>query len=394
MGCPNWLIEKIDSSGGFLSFHDFMASCLNDKRHGAYSTGKLRIGKKGDFVTSPSLSPDFSDLLAVQIINWLSQINTRIPHSSILSIVELGPGEGHLMANLINRIEKDNPTFLDRIQFILIEPNRRMRQHQKRRLASFSNVSIFWKSIDDLILCQVDGVIIANEMFDALPVERLVWSNDTLWRQGVSLKTERSERNLTLINLALSNSLSTSLISAKASLGIEIPPPSCPNGWNTEWHINLSPWFQSLKKVLNSGVLLVIDYCLNSSNYYNSSRIDGTLLAYKNQKAITDFLSSPGDNDLTSHLCIETLNYFAESNGWKPTGCVKQGEALLSLGLAEKLSQLREYNLVDLDKALARREALLRLVDPYLLGGFYWLSYEPITNSSIEYENIYLKTPI
>jgi SAM-dependent MidA family methyltransferase len=96
-------------------------------------------------------------------------------------------------------------------------------------------------------------------------------------------------------------------------------------------------------------------------------------MAYREQRASSDPLQEPGAWDLTAHLCIESVDAAAIACGWQPLGQCRQGQALLALGLAERLHGLQQGT--DLAAQLARREALLRLVDPAALGDFRWLAY-------------------
>ena len=116
------------------------------------------------------------------------------------------------------------------------------------------------------------------------------------------------------------------------------------------------------------GVVLVIDYALEACRYYTARREQGTLMAYLQQQAGTDSLSRAGQQDLTAHLCIDTLQVAARQSGLIPLPALRQGEALLALGLAERLHGLQNLAQADLPQALQRREALLRLVDPICPG--------------------------
>jgi SAM-dependent MidA family methyltransferase len=98
-------------------------------------------------------------------------------------------------------------------------------------------------------------------------------------------------------------------------------------------------------------------------------------MAYRGQQASADPLVQPGSWDLTAHLCIDTLERAAAEAGWQPLGHCRQGQALLALGLAERLHGLQRLQGRELAAALARREALLRLVDPHALGEFRWLAF-------------------
>jgi SAM-dependent MidA family methyltransferase len=98
-------------------------------------------------------------------------------------------------------------------------------------------------------------------------------------------------------------------------------------------------------------------------------------MAYRAQQATEDPLREPGHWDLTAHLCLESLEAAALAAGWRPLGGRRQGEALLALGLAERLHGLQQGSAAELASLLARREALLRLVDPHTLGDFRWVAF-------------------
>jgi len=91
--CPQWLAERIVKAGGIISFHQYMDWALNDADHGAYSAGHLKLGKKGDFATSPSMGADFAELLAVQLVDWFQQLQSKNVSGLPLSLIEVGPGE-------------------------------------------------------------------------------------------------------------------------------------------------------------------------------------------------------------------------------------------------------------------------------------------------------------
>ena len=123
---------------------------------------------------------------------------------------------------------------------------------------------------------------------------------------------------------------------------------------------------------INNCILLIIDYATEAKKYYTSKNSHGPIVSYKHQKMMNSILYSPGNCDLTSHVCIETLINDAETLGFNTVGITKQGEALLALGLAERLYGIQKDFKEDLSNALLRREALLRLVDPVCLGDFKW----------------------
>ncbi len=374
--CPQWLAERIVKAGGIISFHQYMDWALNDADHGAYSAGHLKLGKKGDFATSPSMGADFAELLAVQLVDWFQQLQSKNVSGLPLSLIEVGPGEGDLAFQLIRVLEEIAPSIVTNLELVMVDINKGMISKQRKLLSAISTVPVRWSSLEDLSRNPVVGIILANEILDALPVERITFRDAELYRQGVKVEFSQSLPKLTVVDLPLPSLLSNCLVEIQDLLDIKIPPSCCSNGWNTELHTGLRPWLNKASKSLLFGSLLIVDYALEAHRYYNSVRSSGTIMCYKSQVASPDFFYYPGQSDITSHLCIDTLKLYAFENKWKFIGEVRQGQALLALGLAERLNSLQRLPSSQLDVALSRRENLLRLVDPAGLGDFRWFAFE------------------
>jgi SAM-dependent MidA family methyltransferase len=211
-------------------------------------------------------------------------------------------------------------------------------------------------------------VVIAHEVLDALAVERIQWDGQRWRSQGVALVGEGLE-------LRAGPPLSPGDGDALAGLGLSTASDARPPGWSTELHPGLEPWLAACGEACGEGFLLVIDYALEARRYYAPSRADGTLVAYRGQRMSTDPLLEPGQWDLTAHLCLESLVRAAHAGGWHWLGQRRQGEALLALGLAQRLHGLQLPAAgQDLTRLLAHREAMLRLVDPAGLGEFRWIA--------------------
>ena len=131
--CPAWLQERLQHHGDRVPFSTFMEWALHDPDHGAYGRGELRVGVTGDFVTSPSLGEDFAGLLLHQLIDWLEILASRHPDSP-LSIVDVGPGEGDLIAQLIHMLPAAGAEWLPRVECVLVEINPGMQLRQRERL--------------------------------------------------------------------------------------------------------------------------------------------------------------------------------------------------------------------------------------------------------------------
>ncbi len=349
-----------------MPFRTYMEWALHDPEHGAYGAGRLRIGRAGDFVTAPALGPEFAALLAPQLAQWLQQLDA----ARTLSLVETGPGEGQLAAQLAQALVAGWPQLAARTELVLVEPNAGMAARQRERL-QHCPLPVRWSSFRQLADAPLAGVVVAHEVLDALAVERIV-SDGAAWRrQRVTLHEGR-------LRLEPGGPLEPEAVARLQPLGLATPGAQRPAGWCSELHPGLEPWLAACGAALGQGRLLVIDYALEAWRYYAPSRCDGTLMAYREQRASGDPLLEPGAWDLTAHLCIDSLVAAAAANGWQLLGQRRQGEALLALGLAQRLHGLQQSSGhgVDLADLLARREALLRLVDPTALGDFRWLAFQ------------------
>lgn len=370
--CPAWLAERLRCQGGSVPFHTYMEWVLHDPEHGAYASGRLRIGPQGDFTTAPSLGDDFAALLVPQVAAWLEQLGP-----GPLALVEAGPGEGTLAVDLAARLASHWPELAARTELVLVDPSSGLVERQRQRLAGCP-LSVRWCALPELASSPVVGVVLAHEVLDALPVERIVWDGQTWRRQCVALQgsDERGEvRTSPALELVEGEELDNPGRLQLEHLCLADPGPHRPVGWSTELHPGLMPWLSSCGAALERGMLLVIDYAMEAFRYYAPQRSAGTLMAYRAQRASTDPLQEPGHWDLTAHLCLESLAAAAAATDWHPLGQRRQGEALLALGLAQRLHGLQHDPGVPLPELLQRREALLRLVDPAALGDFRWVAF-------------------
>ena len=361
---PAWLVQRLQAAGGAVPFRTFMEWALHDPEHGAYGSGRLRVGPRGDFATSPSLGPAFADLLAPQLAEWLQALGP-----GPLALVETGPGEGDLARQLADALALGWPALAARLELVLVEPNAGMADRQKLRLAG-APLPVRWCDWQELAARPLRGVMLAHEVLDALAVERVVWDG-ALWRQQlVALETAGD------LVLAPGATVADWAQAQVETLGLAAAGPAAdrPAGWCTELHPGLEPWLGAAAAALAEGVLLVVDYALEARRYYSPQRSSGTLMAYQGQQASPDPLRQPGHWDLTAHLCLESLERAAAAAGWQGLGSCRQGEAVLALGLAGALHGLQQPGSGDLAERLARREALLRLVDPAGLGEFRWIA--------------------
>lgn len=376
MSVPAWLLQRLQEAGGAVPFRTYMQWVLHDPSHGAYGAGRLRIGpgSAADFATAPSLGADFAALLLPQLVEWLEAL---LPAEGPLALVEAGPGEGSLAADVAAGLAAGWPALASRLELVLVEPNAGMAERQRQRLQGCA-LPCRWSCFEDLAAEPVRGVVLAHEVLDALAIERITWDG-ALWRQQQVTLQQGPDAQPTL-RLEPGAPLEPQAAAPLTALGLLPASPQRPPGWCTELHPELQPWLAACGAALSTGVLLVIDYALEAWRYYAPQRCEGTLLAYRGQQASADPLLDPGHCDLTAHVCIDSLDAAARRSGWQSLGHCRQGQALLALGLAERLHGLQQAPAAGvaqppLAQLLARREALLRLVDPLALGDFRWLAY-------------------
>ena len=384
---PRWFTEIILKKGGILSFYDYMNIALNDPNNGYYGSGKAKIGQNGDFVTSPSLSDDFSHLLAIQLEEWILQIKNKLNLKKRITVLEFGSGKGCLLGGIINYFLNKNSQILNDLSFKIIDLNEGMIEIQKINLKKFleKGIDIKWISLSDLEDDNLNGIVIAHEVLDAFCVERIQFKKGVIYQQGVQLNKEN--QTLDFINLQLTEEIKKFIKEIKNELGVNIPPEDAPEEWTSELNIDNLSWLKNLSRKINNGILLIIDYAIDAKRYYSPQKNDGTILAYKNQRAFKEILHSPGEFDLTCHICSDLLIYQAKLAGFESLGLVKQGEALLLLGLAQKLFEIQNNLKNDLSQALIRREAMLRLVDPICLGDFKWFVFKKSSNKEFSIES-------
>ena len=120
------------------------------------------------------------------------------------------------------------------------------------------------KILENLICNPVYGIIIANEVIDAFPVERIVFRDDKLWRQGVSIREGKNSYSLQYSDLVIPDNLMESIEEVSQSTGVKIPPEKASNGWTSEWHFSYKDWIESISKILVCGTMLIIDYGLGN----------------------------------------------------------------------------------------------------------------------------------
>jgi SAM-dependent MidA family methyltransferase len=309
---------EVASHGGFLPFSRYMEMALYQPGSGYYSAGAHKLGSGGDFTTAPEISPFFGMALTNTILPVLEAFRSQGKPTRIL---EFGAGTGNLAASILHRLkELDFP--LDHYGILEIAPD--LAQRQRTLLQETKNdlqhpTSIDWLSA---LPSKFEGVIIANEVLDAIPCERIVYQNGRWCLQGVVTKNEAFalESGPALDPKLLPNHLRTH---------------SFAEGYATEIHPQSVAWMTAATQALTSGLFVTLDYGFPASEFFHPQREQGTLMAHHRHHAITDPLFLPGLCDLTSHVQWSSISNAALAAGADEIYFNNQGNFLLEAGIGD-----------------------------------------------------------
>jgi SAM-dependent MidA family methyltransferase len=341
---------------GPIPFKRFMELSLNHPEGGYYRQPSPRVGRGGDFKTSPHQSPWFGRMLARQA----EEIWSAMGRPSLFSVYEFGPGEGWLAHDLLEEIEANCPdTLSGALEYILIEQSASASDRMRERL------SRWMKGAPGLpgarletpgnfnLPGQFEGLVIAHEYLDALPVHILVQAREGLAERYVELRDGRlSMREGPLSDEKLGGWFE--------DLGIEIEI-----GQMAEVCPAALEWTDAVSRNLRRGGALLFDYGFSSRVLYHPSRREGTIRGYRDHTLIDDPLENPGETDLTAHVDFTSILRAAEAGGLALAGFTDQTHFLLGAGITEAIEKSGGSG----TEAAGDRRGAMGLLDPGGLGG-------------------------
>jgi len=324
---------EIEQNPDGISFRRFMEMALYEPSLGYYVAGMRKIGKSGDFITAPEISPLFSQCLA----NQCQQVLQSLKQGSIL---ELGAGSGIMAVDMLKHLEQLN--CLPEQYYILdISPELKQRQREtlQKHVAHLIDKVIWLDQLPKNFI----GVIVANEVLDAMPVDLF-----SLKTQSVS---EDHSSNVTVYNnhiiwkndyFALKTvPASESLQQQVQALGID--SRKCSENYTSEINPNLSAWCVSMSQCLQQGVMLLIDYGYTQSEYYLPERCMGTLICHYQHRSHNNPLIYPSLQDITANVDFTALAHAASDAQLDVLGFSNQATFLAASDLeACFLNQLQQ----------------------------------------------------
>ncbi len=329
---------------GALSLADYMQICLTHPKHGYYIKNEA-IGAKGDFTTSPEISQMFGELIGL----WIAQVWIDHQKPEKFSLVELGPGKGTLMADIL-RATRMIEGFHNALELILIEISPFLKSMQKKALKGFPAK---WKT-ETKALPDQPTIIIANEFFDALPINQFKRKSDSWMEVMVNLKG---------LSGSDSNEFCFQLMHPGKEILFNLENEELDEGCMIEVSKTTQDIVCYISKHIqkNSGAALIIDYG-------KEGNIGNTLQAVSKHR-YSNPLSSPGQKDLTSFVDFRAIKTKALESGVVVTNLADQGDFLKNLGIEQRAKILSES--VSGNDFFMHKKALERLISKDLMGGLF-----------------------
>ena len=312
------IIQLKIKSDGPVSFHDFMEMALYYPSLGYYNSGKSKIGKEGDFYTSPIVSSLFGELIGKQIEEMWTVLDKKP-----FTIVEYGAGTGSLCNDILCYL-KNNPTLYEQLSYCIIEKSEALRKKQQSHLPK----KVSWhNSIREI--APMNGCVLSNELLDNFAVHR------------VKMEKELMEIYVDYDNdfLEILRPASQQLKNYLNEQNIELP-----SGYVTEINLEAIEWIKEISENLEKGFVLTIDYGYAGEEFYDPKRNSGTIVCYKNHQVNTSFYTDIGNQDITAHVNFSALSHWGKKAGLECSGFTTQANFLRSLGL---MNSLRNFELRD-----------------------------------------------
>lgn len=338
------LIKQEISQNKRIPFSRFMELALYAQGLGYYSAGSTKLGESGDFITAPEISPLFSRCIAKQCEQVLSELDSK-------NILEFGAGSGKMAADILLELERDN--CLPK-QYYILETSAELRQQQQNTLqtrAAHLAPLVHW--LDTLPEQGFTGVILANELLDAMPAHKFRISANAAEEIYVTTDNDRfvfqgGEPGNDLLKMRITE------------LGKTLPE-------NYESEINLAAeaWTRSMGDYLEKGLVLIIDYGYPQHEFYHHDRSSGTLMCYYRHHTHPDPLILPGLQDITTHVDFTAIARSADEANLNVAGYTTQAYFLLGCGL-ESIASMENIN--NTQQQIELSQQIRKLTSPSEMG--------------------------
>jgi SAM-dependent MidA family methyltransferase len=312
------IADEIAAAGGQLPFDRFMELALYAPGLGYYVAGARKLGAAGDFVTAPEISPLFAQCLAVQCAELLEALGGG-------DLLEVGAGSGVLAADLLQALASRGTT----PDYSILELSPDLRERQRSTLAERAPglaARVHWL---ERLPTGFRGVMIGNEVLDAVPVHRFAIA-DGVVLEGCVVATQDG------IAEAWLEPRAPRLVDSVRAVERAVGP--LPDGYRSEISLRLVPWLQAVGASIDAGAVLLVDYGYSRTEYYHPERRAGTLLCHYRHRVHADPLRWPGLQDITASVDFSAVALAAQAAGFALAGYTTQAAFLLATGLDRLLA--------------------------------------------------------
>ncbi len=304
-----------------------MELALYEPGLGYYSAGAQKLGAAGDFVTAPEVAPVFSRCVARQCAEVLAGLGGG-------EILELGAGSGAMAVVVLDELAK-----LDALprRYRILDVSADLRERQRATLAQSCPQMLERVAWLDRLPRSFTGIVLANEVLDAMPVERFVIRGAEVNAMGVSWQLGRLEWSETRASGALRDAVR----GIEAALGAPLP-----EGYSSEVNLALDPWFAGLARAIERGVVLAIDYGLPRREYYAAERHMGTMLCHYRHRFHDDPFARLGLQDIGAWVDFSAVAGAAQAAGLEVAGYSTQAHFLIGCGIGDYVVEVSDLDLV------------------------------------------------
>jgi len=324
--------NAIDTAGGWIPFSRFMSMALYEPGLGYYASGRPLWSRMpeggGDFITAPELSPLFGRALAVQVGEALDATGTR-------EVFEFGAGSGALARELLESLG-------DKVErYSIVELSSPLRKRQLEASRAFASKVRWLDSWPDAM----SGVVVGNEVLDAMPVDVVRWDGSAWLDRGVSLGSHDAPEPSPFV-----------WCDRPATRAPDIGARALPAGFTTETHAHADAFVATLAGKLERGAAFFIDYGFPAGEYRHPQRAGGTIACHRGHRVDFDPLADVGEKDITAHVDFTGIALAGQDAGFDVAGYTSQARFLLNCGVGELLAAATPAQRADAQRLLLEHE--------------------------------------
>jgi SAM-dependent MidA family methyltransferase len=310
---------------GKITFADFMELALYHPEYGYYTSGKEKIGKRGDYYTSSDVHSVFGELIARQLEQmW------RLLGSNRFTVVEIGAGKGWLCHDMLDYVRNEYPEFFEKIDYKIVEISLNLIERQSDTLKGLGG-KVSWESFseDGFSFDPIEGCFLSNEFVDSLSVHQVIVENSCLKEIYVTTKDGVFCEKIDALSI-------TELENYFKELKINLK-----EGQRAEVNLKAFDWVKNISCCLNRGFVITIDYGHQAEELYSVERSRGTLVCYYEHTTNENLYERVGSQDITSHVNFSSIMEAGIKSGLSSTGFVRQSNFLIALGILNKMNDAK-----------------------------------------------------